>query len=342
MNRSTDFAALHRGARPGGGRATYLPHRQGQSPDTRLSTSSVSERDAFSLWREIISKSFVPLTAEPVAKDGFRGNLRQATIGGLELSTVVADGQRVRRTRSLIAHGSGEFLLASIQVQGEGKVEQDGRATVLSPGEMVFYDSARPYALSFEQPMHQVVVRVPKQDVVFHDSRAFTARSLGRGTPGAAVASFLLSFSETAMVDPGAASVLESHALGLLSAATSYASRTAPPAVAVDAMAQEKVFDFLRKNLADSRLDAVIIAKACNVSRRTLYRLTGPIGIGGRLRQMRLERARFLLQSGEDRPISAIAAACGFESESGFYRAFRAATGMTPVEYRNRQGTPGQ
>jgi AraC-like DNA-binding protein len=33
-------------------------------------------------------------------------------------------------------------------------------------------------------------------------------------------------------------------------------------------------------------------------------------------------------------PVASVGFACGFDSESGFHRAFRAAAGMTPGEYR--------
>ena len=89
-------------------------------------------------------------------------------------------------------------------------------------------------------------------------------------------------------------------------------------------------------------MDAV--ASACGVSRRTLYRIVGNDGVATRLRRMRIDRAKAMLVSRPDRPVGAIAAACGFDSESGFHRAFRAATGHTPRGYvaAHQAGTPGR
>ncbi|MEV4732361.1 AraC family transcriptional regulator [Saccharopolyspora sp. NPDC049426] len=308
----------------------------------QLSTAEVGERDAFAYWREMICATFVRLVAEPVEGARFTGSIEHVPVGDVELSTVVAGGQHVRRTSGLIAEGTEEYLLASIQVEGRGRVEQDGRIAELSAGEMAFYDSTRPYALHFDDPFHQLVVQVPKRELWVRDTRGLTSRTLGTGTPGAVVAAFFRSLSDTVATSPDGGVGLVPHALGLLSAAATYAGGSAPAHDAAETLVRQRVLDFLRRNLFDPSLDADAVAKACNVSRRTLYRILGDEGAATRLRRMRIERARELLAADRSRPVGWVATACGFETESGFYRAFRAATGETPAEYRRRCGTAGQ
>ncbi|TMR28373.1 helix-turn-helix transcriptional regulator [Actinomadura geliboluensis] len=108
---------------------------------------------------------------------------------------------------------------------------------------------------------------------------------------------------------------------------------------AAQALARERVLDFLRRNLADPSLDAVRVAEACHVSRRTLYRMLGDEGVAAWLRRMRIEHAKAMLLHYPERPVGAVGLACGFDSESGFHRAFRAASGMTPGEYRQARHT---
>jgi AraC-binding-like domain len=80
-----------------------------------LTTSTVPTGEAFAYWREMICATFVRLAAEAVTADRFSGRIEHVAVGDLELSTVVAGSQHVRRTRSLIAQGNEEYLLASIQ-----------------------------------------------------------------------------------------------------------------------------------------------------------------------------------------------------------------------------------
>ncbi|WP_165968472.1 AraC-like ligand-binding domain-containing protein [Saccharopolyspora elongata] len=318
-------------------RATVDRHTYAQ-----LSTAEVAEPDAFAYWREMICATFVRLTADPIDGRPFSGLIEHVPVGEIEMSTVVAAGQHVRRTRTLIADDTEEFLLASIQIGGRGRGEQDGRAAALSAGEMAYYDSTRPYALHFDDPFQQLVVQVPKRALMLQNTRKLTARSLGAGTPGTAVSAFFRSLAQSTRAGGTGGAILVPHALGLLSAAASYAGQRAPAAPAIEAMARQRVFDFLHRNLADPTLNADTVARACHVSRRTLYRIVGEAGVAAQLRRMRIERARALLLSAPERPVNAVAAACGFNSESGFFRAFRAETGQTPVAYRRGYGTVGQ
>jgi AraC-like DNA-binding protein len=300
-----------------------------------LSTSAVSTGEAFAYWREMICATFVRLAAEPVAgADRFSGRIEHVPVGDLEMSGVVAGGQHVRRTRSLIAQGNEEYLLASIQRGGTGRVEQDGRTALLSPGDIAFYDSTRPYTLHFDNPFHQLVVQVPRRELLIRDTRPLTARALRRGTPGGAVSAFFTSLFDATRVGGEQPAVLLPHAIGLLSAAASSAAEAEPGAAAATALARERVLEFLRRNLADPDLDADAVAAACHVSRRTLYRILGQEGVATRLRRMRIELAQAMLLREPGRPVQSIGFACGFDSESGFHRAFRAATGVSPGDYR--------
>ncbi|MEV6872193.1 helix-turn-helix domain-containing protein [Amycolatopsis sp. NPDC051128] len=318
-----------------------MPAALNRGAYAELTTSLVPARDAFAYWREMICATFVRLVAEPVADAGFTGRIEHVAVGDLELSTVVAGSQHVRRTSSLIADSDEEYLLASIQVRGRGRVEQDGRTALLSPGDLAFYDSTRPYTLHFDDPFHQLVVQVPKRELLVRDTRQLTARTCGRGSPGAVVSTFFTSLAETAKTTPEHTSLLLPHALGLLSATASFAGNARPGPDAVEEMARARVLAFLRRHLADPRLDADAVAQGCHVSRRTLYRIVGAEGVAAPLRRMRIDHAQAILLAEPERTIGSVASACGFDSESGFHRAFRTVTGRSPGEYR-RSGTPGR
>ena len=107
------------------------------------STSAVEQSYAFEYWRDLICDIFVQLSAVPTKKCSFAGQSVHADLAAFEISTVCAGGQRVRRTPRLIARAGEEYLLASIQTKGHGRIEQDGRVAVLDPGSVAVYDSTR-------------------------------------------------------------------------------------------------------------------------------------------------------------------------------------------------------
>jgi AraC-like DNA-binding protein len=306
-----------------------------------LSTTQVAAPQAFAYWREMICDTFVQLTAEPVAGASarFSGRIGHVGLGSVEMSTVVAGGQHVRRTPALIARSNEEFLLASIQVRGAGRVEQDGQVAELTSGAMAFYDSTRPYTLHFDGDFEQLVVQLPKDKLVGlpADTRKFTAQRLDRSGPGGAVGGFFRSLARAQRDNPAATSVLQPQAIGMFTAAAACAAGSQPTDLSLERV---RVEEFLRRHLADSALDAQRIADACHMSRRTLYRLLGAEGVAAHLRRLRIEHAQTLLLADPRRPVGAVAAACGFDSEAGFYRAFRVATGLTPGDYR-QAGTSG-
>jgi len=306
------------------------------------STSAVAAARAFEYWRDLICDTFVQLSAAPTTPGPFDGKLVHADLGSFEMTTVHASGQRVRRTPRLIARAGEEYLLASIQTRGRGRIEQDGRVAELVPGEMALYDSTRPYTLHFDAAFEQVVVQVPLRDMLaetgLRDARGVTATKLGARSTAGVVAQFFHGLARLQQADPLGAAALATQGRGLLAAALTLSAGRAPRG---DALTRRRVQAFLRARHADPGLTVDDVAHAFLVSKRTLYRLFdgGPDGVSAQLRRIRVEHAKSLLRADRGRPLGSIASACGFAGERQFYRVFRAETGLTPGQFR---GTSGQ
>lgn len=99
-----------------------------------------------------------------------------------------------------------------------------------------------------------------------------------------------------------------------------------------------RVQDFIQRRLEDLELTPEQIAAEHHISRRHLQRLFQQRGItvAASIRQQRLERARRDLTAPHlaTHPISAIAARWGFRHAADFSRAFRAAYGVAPSDFR--------
>ena len=308
----------------------------------RWSTSGVEPGERFDAWTDIISDTFVPLTAVPLGdRAAFRGRVENHRYGALQVTTVKAAGQRVRRTRSLIARTSGEYLIASIPLSGSGVVEQDGRTAVMEPASIIFYDSTRPYTLLFERPFEQVSIHLPtealrRRGVPLSALRTRTACNLGSGGPGSVASSFFASLARLQRQDPLAAAALSVHGEGLLASVLALAARPSAPVPDDHDFAFARLQAYLANAYPTPDLDAHRAAAACHVSRRQLFRILAEHGttFADELRRLRVDNARRLLVTDTRRTVSSIATACGFAMPSHFYRTFKAATGMTPAEYR--------
>ena len=90
------------------------------------------------------------------------------------------------------------------------------------------------------------------------------------------------------------------------------------------------------------KINAAGIASALGIGRTQLYELSEQLygcGIAGRIREMRLERAKELLLSGKELPLAEVASQSGFGDYNYFITMFSRSTGMPPGEFRKRGGT---
>jgi len=96
---------------------------------------------------------------------------------------------------------------------------------------------------------------------------------------------------------------------------------------------------YIREHLSDPALTAERIAEALFISRRRLYQLFDDgDGVSGRIRQLRIDRAKELLgdPAHAKRGIGEISRQCGFANAAHFSRTFRKVVGETPRDYRDK------
>ena len=93
---------------------------------------------------------------------------------------------------------------------------------------------------------------------------------------------------------------------------------------------------FIDSHLDDRGLDADSVAAGIGVARTTLYAAFAPVnGVARHIRDRRIRRlGETLLRSDETRSIAAIAFDLGFADESHCSRAFKAAFGCPPGQFR--------
>lgn len=301
---------------------------------------SADSGESFAEWESWLSESYVPLTVDPQRDQPFHGGIRRHRMRGFDLSSVSASGQRIRRTKSGIARTDGEFLLVSIVTEGFGRLHQDGRIAAVRPGEMVFYDTSRPYHWDIEGSWAQVVVQAPMAELLTHlgteSARLPTAVTVTADSAGGVVSGFFRQLAAVVQTEPGQAAVLADNGVALLASAVRLAAGGLPAGEPARALSREQVLAFMRARCTDPGLTIDAIARACLVSRRGLYRLFDEVGDGLStvLRRMRVECAKAMLVADSMKSMTSIAASAGFSSERHFFRAFREETGMTPREYR--------
>jgi AraC-like DNA-binding protein len=306
------------------------------------STRGIRPQGAFAAYRDVISHTFVPLAATPLRDAAFRATIDHAGGRDLQLSTVRADAHRIRRTTRLIDDADEAYLMATVQVAGQSTVQQDGREIELFPGSLVFCDSTRPFDFIFDDAFEQVVVQMPRtllqarSGLSDRATREATAVRLDPEGSVSVITGFLSSLASVSRQDPGGAAVLGDHALGLIGAALGLAAGAGPSEPDAHELGRARVREFLRMNFVDPRLDADVVARACHMSRRSLFRLfaDSPLSLADELRRIRVDHAGRLVRARPSMSVADVAAASGFAGETQLYRAFRTVLGTTLTAYR--------
>jgi AraC-like DNA-binding protein len=181
---------------------------------------------------------------------------------------------------------------------------------------------------------HRLTIALPElRPLMFHPVRL--PRQLEM-LFGAAVEQLLLAGARHDVLDPHGAAL---HLAGLVELVLRSALRDELNQVDTGAARYRDAVAYISDHLADAELTAERVADALFISRRRLYQLfTDGDGVSGRIRRMRIERAKQLLADPTKtlHGVADIARHCGFVNAAHFSRTFRGIVGCTPKEFRQR------
>jgi AraC-like DNA-binding protein len=332
-------------------RITALPRPMTSGSSSKVSTDGIPVDQRLSFWREVTSQTFVPLDTrcESQLESSFQARLEISALGPVQAALMTGTPHAVHRTSKLIHQNDPELCKLSLCVRGSGAVVQDDRQAELMPGDLVIYETSRPYSgrlnpgistsqmliLQFERSLFPLPPRALRQ--------LTAARIPGDQGIGALTSGFLLQLARRfEEYSPADTARLSSIALNLLAAAFAHAldaDTSVPPETRQRALTAQ-ILAFIEQNLGDPELRPGAIAAAHHISIRYLHKLFHEHGdtVAAWIRERRLERCRRDLADPllGSRPISAIAARWGFTSPAHFSQAFRSANGLSPRQFRER------
>ncbi len=296
-------------------------------------------------WQDAVSRSFVPLTVHTPTRSGFHARLDGRVSDGVLFSTVRATAHAVERTPSHIATSPGGYVKLTLQLTGTGMLIQDDRTALLTPGDIVLYDTSRPYSLEFGADLAAVVVMFPHRMI---DADPETLRDLTairiRGEEGfaRAVSHFLAGLASALPTLDGPTGLRIKHnTMDLIATMVGSELRGGSwgePAAEL----LFRIDTYINGHLHDPELGPESIAAANYISTRYLHTLFQRRGstVSQWVRERRLEHVRRDLidprRRGEG--IAAIAASWGFIDASHFSKVFRAHVGTSPTAYRASMG----
>lgn len=295
------------------------------------------------LLQDAVASIMVPLRLTPRVDEPFQTCFGSGRAGDVAVARVGGARGQVDRQHRLITSSDPDLFMAMLDRRGPVLVEQDGRQHLAHRGELVLFDTTRPYRLRYDDPCDTVVVMVPRAslgphaDVLRH--RTATPLPGDLGVPSV-VSAFLTGLGDRMEQMPGPSGGSFGQALVTLLAAAfgeTTACRVDAPFDLTDA-----IVSYVLANIAEPGLCVESVARRFRISPRKLHRLFAhrQVTFAAWLREERLHRIRRDLSDPafSGHTVAALAARWGLYDPSHLSRMFKDHFGQTPAEIR--LGTP--
>jgi AraC-like DNA-binding protein len=316
---------------------SFLIRVEDEPPRTRLD-----------YFRHVVADTIVPFGLHIDGDRDLRAEILTGPVGTVHVTNVSAPPMTAFRTAKLIRVSDPELFKIDVQVRGHTVFAQGDREAALAPGDFTLMDLSRPCRLADRDDEHEVLaVKFPHAALPLrhNELERLTAVPIsGRDGLGAPISSLARHLARHLRdYDPTEGARLATALMDLLVVAL--AGRLDQLASVAPASRRRallaSVQSFIDRRLGDPELSPSAIAAAHHISLRQLYRLfdAQPTGVAEWIRQRRLERCRrdLLDPAFAHWSVSAIAARWGLMDAAHFSRAFRAAYGLPPTEYRMRR-----
>jgi AraC-like DNA-binding protein len=298
----------------------------------RACTDDVRPVERLRYWQAHTAAQLIGVRCSAFAAEGLVARQHNFDLGDVRITEIAGNEHVVERTEPLLRRHPKNAVFATLLLEGETFFFQAGRCMPVRAGDLIIYGTGTPYLYGVTRPMRQVQVDI-------------TAELLPRLTTPILVDGSLR--AGRLLTQPLRRELMQFIQVPHADLATAAGQRIASLlAVLVQGHAGSAAADlrllraesFIAEHFADPDLDADTVARSLAMSARHLSRLFEPHGCTATqwIWQTRLAVARRTLASDvRAASIGAVALQCGFATQAHFARLFKAATGMTPSEYRD-------
>jgi AraC-like DNA-binding protein len=314
---------------------------------TVFDSATIAVPERLGALREITAASLMPSAIDSPDPAAFTARLDTVPFGHAQVWSLDYTSVSSRRTSREIRRSDPEYYQIALVRAGRQGIEQNGASAVIRCGDLVFYDSSRPYeavSAGTTASTEMVVLHFPKTllPLPAHQVAGLYAIPLpGTAGIGHLLAAFLASLAGGRIgYTERDALRLETIAVDLTTAVLAHhLERENPPLRSTTHTLYLRIVAFVEDNLRRPELRPATIAAAHRISLRYLHRIFQqyhPVSVAAHIRTRRLDRARCDLADRrlDHLTIATIARRWGFSRPADFSRAFQCHTGTSPRDYR--------
>ncbi len=313
--------------------------------DMVLRLADIHPRDRVAYWHDLACKAFVRHECRVTSSSALNATIDCVRLGELGLVNIESRGlERVDRTARNIAQGDDDIFMLCVQLHGSATICQDGRETVIYPGDFALLDAQRPYVCRYPH-RKQITIKIPHRSLKARlaSSSELTAHAVRHDDSLGGLTSGYISMIPARIdaLHPAAKAQIAEHVLDLIALALATATGRDKPALSsARALALLQLRMAVESRLSNPALDPATVAAAAGISVRYANTLLSQQGtsLERLIVSQRLDHCRRALEDAgqSHRTITEIAFAWGFSDLSHFNRRFKAEHGCSPRDYRRR------
>jgi AraC family transcriptional regulator, positive regulator of tynA and feaB len=283
-----------------------------------------------------------------------QGQLESGTLGEVGAFRYTGTGtQRATRAADHIAADGDDYYVLYLPHAAQFEMHQDGRDMRIGPGMYAFVSTSRPFD-GFEEPLHNrhafssTHLSIPaarlRERVPFIDDLCNVAQPLLPGSTRLMATVVGAIFEDGPSLSAHAAIGFGDSLIDLVAeAAEESLASEEPVALMTGSATFRRATEFIEANLTDPMLNALSVARACNVSVRALHLAFQPTGttVAAHIRESRLMGCRKDVCDPRwvHETVANIALDWGFADPAHFSRLYKARFGIAPS--RERPGVAG-
>lgn len=315
-----------------------------------FSTEEVPADARLAAWRDFMNKVYYSVDIKPRLDDEVKGELNEAALGPIGLSSYKSSQQRVFRYAEAAKADGAENFVFIFPLNKQLYFDQRGRSGFIDPGGVALLNSGEYYEAACSDDFENLTLKIPCPTLRARLPTIDTLcarENIANPTLSATIGQMAAKLMKPDMPwSPEAADRLSGNILDLICLMLETAHDPATPEFEDRSLTHimfKRFSAYMKEHLADSELSPASVAQAHRISLRYLFKIFKLHGttFGHELMEMRLQEARRQILTAYRTHLSLqqIAFLCGFASQSHFSTRYRERFGESPRE--SRFSTPG-
>ena len=116
-------------------------------------------------WEDYTASELVGIRCTSYAESGLDARQRNFDLGAFRIADIVGNEHVVERSMPQVRRHPKHSLLACLLMEGEAFFFQSGRCTMVHSGDLIVYNSVKPYLFGFTRPMRLLMVDISPSDL---------------------------------------------------------------------------------------------------------------------------------------------------------------------------------